>query len=136
MIVTRTPHRFLGLVAVGWFLASQSLVSGQDVSPFPPTPSASQAGVTIADSTYQKRVDPKRLAADAPNILIVLMDDLGAGSIAPMRSPGHNFTTSSISPQRCWSCLISQRRRLSTVSTKNLTTGSVWLARWDSTWDS
>ncbi len=52
----------------------------QDILPFPPTPSASQAGVTIESSTYQKRVEPRRLAADAPNILIVLIDDVGNGT--------------------------------------------------------
>ncbi len=52
----------------------------QDILPFPPTPSASQAGVTIESSTYQKRIEPKRLAADAPNILIILIDDVGNGT--------------------------------------------------------
>ena len=47
------------------------------VLPFPPTPSASKAGLTMADSTYKKRVEPKRLAEGAPNILIILMDDVG-----------------------------------------------------------
>ncbi|WP_163401197.1 arylsulfatase [Flavobacterium fluviatile] len=53
------------------------LTFGQDVLPFPPTPSASKAGLIIKTSTYQKRSDPKRLPADAPNILIILMDDVG-----------------------------------------------------------
>ena len=35
------------------------------------------AGLTIQDSTYKKRVEPKRLAEGAPNILIILMDDVG-----------------------------------------------------------
>ncbi len=48
--------------------------------PFPPTPSASTAGVTMAGSTYRKRVEPKRLAAGAPNILVILMDDVGPGT--------------------------------------------------------
>ena len=51
--------------------------TAQDVLPFPPAPSASQAGVTIESSTYQKRVEPKRLPEDAPNILI---DDVGAAT--------------------------------------------------------
>ena len=51
--------------------------SAQDILPFPPAPSGSQAGVTIESSTYKKRVEPKRLPADAPNILIILMDDVG-----------------------------------------------------------
>lgn len=51
--------------------------AAQDILPFPLAPSASQAGVTIESSTYKKRVEPKRLPADAPNILIILMDDVG-----------------------------------------------------------
>lgn len=52
----------------------------QEILPFPPTPSASTAGLTMADSIYQKRVGPKRLAAGSPNILIILMDDVGPGT--------------------------------------------------------
>ena len=48
--------------------------------PFPPTPSASTAGLTMQDSVYKKRVEPKRLAAGAPNVLIILMDDVGPGT--------------------------------------------------------
>jgi len=58
---------------------SGSAESG-DVLPFPPAPSASKAGLTMETSTYKKRVEPKHLSADAPNILIILMDDVGPGS--------------------------------------------------------
>jgi arylsulfatase A-like enzyme len=51
----------------------------QDVLPFPPTPSASTAGLSMQDSIYKKRVDPARLPKDAPNILIILIDDAGPG---------------------------------------------------------
>jgi arylsulfatase len=51
----------------------------QDVLPFPPTPSASIAGTTMQESVYNRRVQPRRLPADAPNILIVLIDDAGPG---------------------------------------------------------
>jgi arylsulfatase A-like enzyme len=51
----------------------------QEVLPFPPTPSASTAGLTMQDSIYKNRVDPKHLPSDAPNILIILMDDVGPG---------------------------------------------------------
>jgi arylsulfatase len=47
--------------------------------PFPPTPSASIAGRDIQESVYKPRVEPRRLPADAPNILIILMDDTGPG---------------------------------------------------------
>jgi arylsulfatase len=58
-------------------LISITNLTAQEILPFPPTPSASQAGLTIETSTYKKRVETKRLADDAPNILIILMDDLG-----------------------------------------------------------
>ncbi len=49
------------------------------ILPFPPAPSASTAGYTLKDSTHQRRQVPNRLPADAPNILIVLLDDVGFG---------------------------------------------------------
>jgi arylsulfatase len=54
----------------------------QEILPFPPTPSASTAGLTMQDSIHKKRVEPKRLAADAPNILIILIDDVGPATPA------------------------------------------------------
>jgi arylsulfatase A-like enzyme len=62
-------------VALSTLLASVTIA--QDILPFPPTPSGSTPGLTIQDSTYKKRVEPKRLAEGAPNILIILMDDVG-----------------------------------------------------------
>ena len=49
------------------------------VLPFAPTPSASIAGVTLQQSKHKRRVDKRRLPKDAPNILIVLLDDVGFG---------------------------------------------------------
>jgi hypothetical protein len=54
----------------------------QDSLPFPPTPSASIAGRTMQESVYKRRVEPRRLPAGSPNILIVLIDDAGP---APLR---------------------------------------------------
>lgn len=51
----------------------------QDVLPFAPTPSASIAGRTMQESIYKRREEPRRVPADAPNILIVLIDDAGPG---------------------------------------------------------
>src|ERR1700691_3995554 len=51
----------------------------RDALPFPPTPSASTAGRTMQESVYKQRVKPRRLPADAPNILIVLIDDAAPG---------------------------------------------------------
>jgi arylsulfatase len=78
-----TPNpliRRLGLFScLGLVLGSLFAVPArsQEVLPFPPTPSASTPGLTMQDSIYQKRVEPKRLAEGAPNILIILMDDVG-----------------------------------------------------------
>ena len=49
----------------------------QESLPFPPTPSASVAGRTMQESVYKPQAKPRRLPADAPNILIVLIDDAG-----------------------------------------------------------
>jgi arylsulfatase len=57
-----------------------STASAQEILPFPPAPSGSTPGLTIQDSTYKKRVEPKRLAEGAPNILVILMDDVGPGT--------------------------------------------------------
>jgi hypothetical protein len=38
------------------------MAGAQEVLPFPPTPSASTAGLTMKDSTYNKRVEPRFLA--------------------------------------------------------------------------
>src|SRR3984957_17028780 len=83
-------------LALGTFITSPA--GAQEVLPFPPTPSASTAGLTMSTSTYQKRVDPKRLPADAPNILIILMDDVGPGQAS--RMGGRSILRRSTASQR------------------------------------
>jgi arylsulfatase len=70
------------LLAVMCFIGTAALAAGpQDgsVLPFPPTPSASKAGQTLQESVHKRRVEPARLPKDAPNVLIVLIDDAGFG---------------------------------------------------------
>ncbi len=50
------------------------------VLPFPTPTSASTYGETIYESEHKRRAIPKHLTDDAPNIVIVLMDDVGFGS--------------------------------------------------------
>src|SRR5450755_471879 len=80
MKTTATATRTL-IVALGCALGVMFSLTAraQEVLPFAPTPSASTAGLTMQDSIYKRRVDPKHLPADAPNILIILMDDVGPG---------------------------------------------------------
>ena len=47
------------------------------VLPFPPTPSGSKATRTMQESTYSPLPKPQRLPKDAPNIIIILIDDAG-----------------------------------------------------------
>ncbi len=58
---------------------SKSQAMSAESLPFPPTPSASTAGRTMQESVYKRRVEPRRLPEDAPNIVIVLIDDVGPG---------------------------------------------------------
>lgn len=55
----------LGLVLVNVFTTA---TMAQEILPFPPAPSGSTPGLTIKDSVYKKRVEPKRLAEGALNI--------------------------------------------------------------------
>src|SRR6187551_487186 len=58
-------------------LAAPALAGAQEVLPFPPKPSGSIANRTMQESVYSPRPAQRRLAADVPNILIVLIDDAG-----------------------------------------------------------
>ena len=47
------------------------------VLPFPPVPSASVAAPRLQDSKHQRRAQPQHLKPGAPNVLIILLDDVG-----------------------------------------------------------
>ena len=49
------------------------------VLPFPTVPSASTANQTLLESKMVRREQPNYLPDDAPNILIILLDDVGFG---------------------------------------------------------
>ena len=61
------------------FLCNAFNSNAQEILPFPPTPTASQAGRTIDESVYKNRTIQSHLPKDAPNILIILIDDAGPG---------------------------------------------------------
>src|SRR5271167_1381179 len=60
-------------------LAQQVKDTLGSVLPFPPVPTASTAGPTLQESKHVRRPEPNHLPPDAPNILIVLLDDVGFG---------------------------------------------------------
>lgn len=51
----------------------------QDSLPFPPKGSGSIAGRTMEESVYSPKPAAQRLPDDAPNILVILVDDAGPG---------------------------------------------------------
>jgi arylsulfatase A-like enzyme len=60
--------------------APASVTASGESLPFAEPPSASTYGETIFDSKHQRRAYPSHLPTDAPNIVIVLMDDVGFGT--------------------------------------------------------
>jgi arylsulfatase len=72
----------LALLTLLGCLIITSVSSGQDdgsVLPFPPVPMKSVVKPLLQDSTMKWPAKPQRLPSDAPNILIVLLDDTGFG---------------------------------------------------------
>ncbi len=69
-----------GLAAV-WAFTAQAAAPVDDgsVLPFPSVPSASVAKPRLQDSVHTRRAQPQHLKADAPNVLIILLDDVGFG---------------------------------------------------------
>jgi arylsulfatase len=51
----------------------------QETLPFPEPPMGGKVGPTMQESVHKWRTEPRRLPADAPNILIVMLDDAGFG---------------------------------------------------------
>ncbi|MCA9169159.1 MAG: sulfatase-like hydrolase/transferase, partial [Planctomycetales bacterium] len=72
-------------ICVSIFASVASITVGAEIPndgsvlPFPPTPMAGIAKPRLQDSTMKWPSVPKRIADDAPNILLVLLDDVGFG---------------------------------------------------------
>jgi arylsulfatase A-like enzyme len=66
------------------------------VLPFQSAPSASLAAPRLQDSKHQRRVEQNHLPKNAPNILIILLDDVGFGLADTYGGPIHTPTLSRI----------------------------------------
>ena len=73
--------------------------NAQEVLPFPPKPSGSLAGRTMQESTYSPLLPVNRLPKDAPNILIVLIDDVGPAQTDTYGGEVHTPTLSKIAKE-------------------------------------
>ena len=76
----QNPLFVLAIAILSGPLASASSVPEDgSVLPFPPQPMAGVTAPRLQDSTMKWPEPPQRLPDDAPNILIVLLDDVGFG---------------------------------------------------------
>ena len=78
-VLTRVSTLALALAACN--SAAERPTDGS-VLPFPKPPSASTVGRTLAESEHVWRESPRRLPEDAPNIVVVMLDDSGFGQSA------------------------------------------------------
>ena len=86
------PLLLAGIVLPGAVLAADD----GSALPFAAAPSASIAAPRLQDSKHQRRVEPSHLPKDAPNILIILLDDVGFGLADTYGGPIHTPTLSRI----------------------------------------
>lgn len=104
---TRTPLIPVALLATCVLLASAYLVPDAlaqanqaarpgEILPFPPAPSPSKAGPTIAESVYEPTKPMSRLPDNAPNILIIMLDDVGPALPDTFGGPIHTPTMTRI----------------------------------------
>jgi arylsulfatase len=73
-------------------LCLPALGPAQESLPFPPTPSGSKAGPTIAQSVYAPKKPVSHLPPNAPNILIIMLDDVGPALPDTYGGPIHTPT--------------------------------------------
>src|SRR5215468_10957042 len=93
----RTTATIAIILALG---ASSALPSGaQEILPFPPKPSGSIAGRTMQESVYSPLPPVSHLPKDAPNILIVLIDDVGPAQTDTYGGEIHTPTLSKIAKE-------------------------------------
>ncbi|WP_246146478.1 sulfatase-like hydrolase/transferase [Rubripirellula lacrimiformis] len=80
-------------------LVAQSQPSDGSVLPFPPQPMAGITKARMQDSTMQWPEQPQRLPKDAPNVLVVLIDDVGFGISETFGGEVHTPTMTRLADQ-------------------------------------
>ena len=79
--------------------AQNAAAADGSVLPFPRAPSASIAAPRLQDSKHVRRVEPSHLRKDAPNVLIILMDDVGFGQASTFGGEVNTPTLSKLADQ-------------------------------------
>ena len=93
LIAAATFPIVLPTVAIAQHSQNAGAADGS-ILPFPPVPSASIAAETLQESKHQRRVEPSHLPKDSPNIVIILLDDVGFGLPDTFGGPIHTPTLS------------------------------------------
>jgi len=75
----KTNRISLGIQLMALALLGAGSSWAQDVLPFPAPPMGGKVGPTMQESVHKWREAPSHLPEDAPNILIVMLDDAGFG---------------------------------------------------------
>jgi len=78
MTMKTTLKRLLHLATGLPFLLCLN-ATAQDVLPFPTPPMGGKVGPTMQESVHKWREQPRHLPEDAPNILLIMLDDAGFG---------------------------------------------------------
>jgi len=100
--MTRTKRHSWLVGCLFSFIAASLLTlpaAAQEILPFPPKPSGSTAGRTLQESTYSPLPVETHLPKDAPNILIVLIDDVGPAQTDTYGGEIHTPTLSKIAKE-------------------------------------
>jgi arylsulfatase len=85
-----------GALCASALCAWSVLAVAQESLPFPAQPSGSKAGPTIKESVYSPAKPVQRLAADAPNVVIIMLDDVGPALPDTYGGPIHTPTLTRI----------------------------------------
>lgn len=87
------------LFTVGPVVFAQPVPNDGSVLPFPPQAMESVTKPRLQDSTMKWPAEPRRLAKDAPNILVILIDDVGFGVADTFGGEVHTPTLSKLANQ-------------------------------------
>jgi len=87
------------LIVTGLLAVCSPWAGAQEILPFPPKASGSTAGRTMQESVYSPIPGIDRLPDDAPNILIVLIDDVGPGTASTYGGEINTPTLSRVAKQ-------------------------------------
>ena len=90
-----------GVVAAfyGFMAQAAAPIADGSVLPFPPVPSASIAKPRLQDSVHKRRAEPQHLKPGAPNVLIILLDDVGFGQASTFGGEVNTPTLSKLASQ-------------------------------------